>query len=548
MSQQAVELEAIQPVAPSMTIAEVARSLSVSEASVRNWIKTGYLAFDLEKGVLRESFEHFQANVAGKEKLNKRANKSLADSHDHKELVECMERALKTSTDLSELAADYEKSLSNAYRNKEGIYYTPEDICDDMFSDILPPDADQTVCDPCCGGGNFIIAAIKHGFSPDKVFGFDTDPIAVELTKKRILAETGYVSENIKQRDFLDFAVQMDADCSIFDAILTNPPWGKKLSKDVKQNYGQLLGSGRSLDTCSLFFFASMKVLRDGGHLALLLPESFFKIAIFQEAREKMLSYSMKTARDFGKPFSGLLTKAQSFCLEKTHPPLRTVNCILQDRSFEREQASFSANPASIINFESCGDDAAVLAAIFNKPFVTLKGSARWGLGVITGNNKKFCKTNSGADLMPVFKGVDIHKGFIREPTVFIPTDLSLYQQVAPKELFETEEKILYRFISSDLVFYHDKAQSYFLNSVNMVIPNQDFPIDQGNIVRVLNSDLLNWVFQKIFNTHKVLRADLEKMPLPVEFLGKNQNFSEDTLLNYYGLKRGANGTFRVKR
>jgi site-specific DNA-methyltransferase (adenine-specific) len=65
----------------SLSIEESAGRAGVSTATIRNWIKTGYL-LSIGKGrVGLESFERFQSEVAGKEKLNKRANKSLKDDH-----------------------------------------------------------------------------------------------------------------------------------------------------------------------------------------------------------------------------------------------------------------------------------------------------------------------------------------------------------------------------------------------------------------------------------------------------------------------------------
>ena len=525
-----------------MTIPEVAGTLNVSEASVRNWIRAGYLCHNHGAGVTRDSFDNFCSNVVGKDKLTGRANKSHVDDHDHGALVSKTRLALKANTNPADLAEEYERSLSNSYRNREGIYYTPEDICEVMFSDIPGPFSGHTFCDPCCGSGNFISAAVRQGFPPENIYGYDTDPVAVEIARLRLYQETGYSSGNIVCADFLEISSELK-----YDAILTNPPWGKKLQKREKERLGSLLGAGRSLDTGSLFLFASIKALNNGGTLALLMPESFFKIATFQDARNRLLELSLASVRDFGKPFKGLLTKAQSFCAIKTERGKNTTHCWKKDDDFKRPQASFIKNPHSIINFETRPEDTSVISSLYGKPYVTLEGSARWGLGIVTGNNKKFCKDKPGDDLMAVYRGAEVLKGRLGEPTTFIPADLSLYQQVAPVELFEADEKILYRFISSDLVFHHDTDKSYFLNSINMLVLSEEFPISNSHIVDLFNTDLFNWVFKKIFNTHKILRADLEKMPLPVEFLQGRDEFTEEELVEYYGIKRGEDGTYRAE-
>ena len=61
-----------------------------------------------------------------------------------------------------DVSSKYESSLSDSYKNKEGIYYTPQYIVEDMLKDIVDVE-DKTFLDPCCGSGNFIIEAIKKG-------------------------------------------------------------------------------------------------------------------------------------------------------------------------------------------------------------------------------------------------------------------------------------------------------------------------------------------------------------------------------------------------
>jgi site-specific DNA-methyltransferase (adenine-specific) len=527
---------------------EVVDVLQVSEATVRNWVKTGYLKQVGKKLVTKKSFDIFLKDIAGKEKLTKRANKSLVDNHDHEVLADITLGRLKSGANPDNVAIEYEAALSNAYKNKEGVYYTPSDICRTLVTDCPHPTSSSTFCDPCCGSGNFILAAIRHGFQPENVYGYDVDPVAVEITKHRIKKLTGCFSDNIRNVNFLEYHASIRKEHKTFDAIVTNPPWGKKLSKSEKSKYAGVFDASRSMDTCSLFFFASLLSLKRNGFLALLLPESFFNIATFQAARSALLQQTVISIRDFGKPFKGLLTRAQSFAMIKNEKPSLTVTCYdVAGAFFERSQQSFSKNPVQIINSSCSPGEADVIYEVFHSPHITLEGNAKWGLGIVTGNNKKFCTPVPTNDSMPVYKGSDVQKDYLSNPTNFIPKDLNLYQQVSPVELFEAQEKILYRFISSHLVFYHDKKQAYFLNSVNMIVLKNGFPFTTAQVVNLFNTELYSWIFSKIFNTRKVLRSDLEKMPIPTEFLNNNEIFTEQDLLDYYHIERTNNGTYRVK-
>src|SRR5690606_17506275 len=171
------------------SISEVALELQVSELTIRNWVKTGVLSISENGKIPQESIDFFFEKVAGKQKLNARANKLLKDFHNHKEISEEIQNKINNSTNPETLGITYEVSLSDSYKNKEGIYYTPEFIVKDMMKGFEKDLSDKTFLDPCCGSGNFILKAIRLGFKPENVFGFDVDENAVEITKKRIFKQ-----------------------------------------------------------------------------------------------------------------------------------------------------------------------------------------------------------------------------------------------------------------------------------------------------------------------------------------------------------------------
>ena len=63
----------------------------------------------------------------------------------------------------------------------------------------------------------------------------------------------------------------------------------------------------------------------------------------------------------------------------------------------------------------------------------------------------------------------------------------------------------------------------------------------------LFNSEIMNWLFKKIFNTHKVLRGDLESLPIHSQFLA-NGRFIEADYLSALNIEKTDNGTFRIKR
>ncbi len=517
-----------------ISIRDAARETDVSVATVRNWIRTGYLLQAGRGCITKASLRNLKAEVIGREKLISRANKQQKDQHSHEELTLFVNtRLCGDATNSESLGEEYEAALSESYRNKEGVYYTPVEIVKDLLSTVSACTEEDLFLDPCCGCGNFVMEALERGFKPQNIRAFDTDENAVAITRKRIFDCTGYLSKYIVQGDFLELASGLE---ERFECIFTNPPWGKKLPRSVRKDYAARYAVNGSMDTSSLFFFACLPLLTEGGRLGFLLPEAFFNITAYQGARDAALCYSILHLIDYGKPFKKLVTRAQGIILQNAlqvekQKEVRTVNCCWEGKAILRSMNSFRGMPKSIFNFWLSEEEAAVIHHVLTLPHDTLNGNAHWGLGIVTGNNRKYCIQRMRKGYIPVFRGSDIFCGQLKKVSNYIPSTLNLYQQVAPEWMYRAPEKLIYRFISSNLCFYCDTEQQYILNSANMLVLKQDFPLSGLQVADLMNSTFMNWLFKKVFRTHKVLRGDLEMLPIHVGYFKSNPVFNEESYL-----------------
>ena len=520
-----------------ISIKNAAEQLNVSVVSIHNWIKDGSLR-TTDNILTQENIDDFRDNFLKNKKLSSRANKQYKDLHNHKTLTEVIKNDLQSAMSGDDVSSKYESSLSESYKNKEGIYYTPKYIIEDMLKSIGITE-NKTFLDPCCGSGNFIIEAIKRGISPENVYGFDVDENAVAITKKRIKELSGHDSKNIICADFL--SQQPAANSQQFDYIFTNPPWGKKIKKADKVRYSYLYNSGNVLDTSAIFYFACLNVLKKDGMIGMLLPDSFFNIGSFENARISLLSLKINRFVDYGKAFKGLMTKAMSFIATNANSQQPTANSQIQCEIYNvkkhlRSQESFVDIPKHIFNFHIEESESDIIRRVFSLPHITLKDNAKWGLGIITGNNEKICKKEKTNGFVPIYRGKDILKNDLAEPSLYIGENLEGCRQVADLCLYKAPEKVIYRFISNRIVCFYDTEQRYILNSANLFVLNEDFPISYSQLVDLLNSDFMNWLFRSIFNTHKILRSDLEMLPIFHEYFRENEVFSEETLNKYLSI------------
>lgn len=525
-----------------ISISEAAELASVSIATIRNWIKTGYLQKTGKNYINRASFLVFMQQIAGKEKLISRANKLHKNTFSNINLQNILYQKIH-----QDISITYENALPESHKNKEGIYYTPEWIISDMLSKVKLT-SDQTFLDPCCGTGNFIIQAIKSGISPENVYGYDTDPIAVEITKKRIYEETGYLSKNIIHADFLKTAHQLFQKNIQFDFIFTNPPWGKKIKKELKEKYAKLYGCGKSTDTTSIFMAASLPLVKPNQYLGFLIQEAFFNISTFEDIRNKILERKITHLIDYNKPFKNIFTKAHAIIVQNTScSNHHVIECQYNNKFFQKQQQSLKENPKKIFNFWTDETESNIIRYLYSIPHITLKNRAIWGMGIVTGNNKKYCFPYPQKDYLPIFKGSDIAKNSIKSPSLYIKPDFSKFQQVPDLNLYNAPEKIIYRFISPNLCFFYDNQQRLILNSANFFIP-KNIPISAQQLTDILNSEIINWLFKKLFNTHKILRSDIEELPIHIDYFKHFDRFDENNFLNYLNIIKEQDGTYNINQ
>ena len=141
---------------------EGAEMFHVATVTVLNWVKEGLLELDEHRCVTHESLQRFQKSYAGKSKLHARANKQLKDGHDNDEVDRVIQEALKTEPFDETLGDRYEAMLSESFKNREGVFYTPMSIVDDMMQELVA-DEDSLFLDPCCGTGNTVISCESFG-------------------------------------------------------------------------------------------------------------------------------------------------------------------------------------------------------------------------------------------------------------------------------------------------------------------------------------------------------------------------------------------------
>ncbi len=369
------------------------------------------------------------------------------------------------------------------------------------MAERIPPGG--LVLDPACGGGNLLTAIVeKYQLKPEQLMGVDKDFTAVRIAALNML-------NLFSGKEFEPEIIHHDAlNCTFerkFALVLANPPWGTQ-------------PRGGFEDSFAAFIRLALSVLERGGQGVFLLPEAFLMVRKHEAIRSFLLENSrIQAVCRLGRCFDGVFSAAAavSFKLpEEKGTPQKNIHSI--------ELLSPDGSTKGILSYrellerkyfppECSAAEFVVLEKIRRHPHLFLKDNARWALGVVTGNNKKFLIP--GGEM--AVTGKNLKPFFI---TGGVPLDLRAgrVQQMAEERFYRAEEKLFYRFIGGKLCFALDREQRISLNSANILIPDTDkLGMRIEAVMALLNSAVMQFFYRKSCGELKILRRNLEKLPLP---------------------------------
>ena len=201
--------------------------------------------------------------------------------------------------DVDVKGAIYESILEKNGQDKKsgaGQYFTPRSLISTMV-DVTRPQIGETVCDPACGTGGFLLAAYDYmkGQSSDKekrdflrekaLHGYDNTALVVTLASMNLyLHGIGTDRSPILCQDSLEKSPSV-----LVDVILANPPFGTRPSGSVEINRDDFYVETKNNQ---LNFLQHMMVmLKNGGRAAVVLPDNvLFEGGAGEVIRKKLLT------------------------------------------------------------------------------------------------------------------------------------------------------------------------------------------------------------------------------------------------------------------
>ena len=251
-------------------------------------------------------------------------------------VVSYLESVNLGDTDLDSKGRAFETFMGSFFRGNFGQYFTPREIVK-FIVDVLPIDHDKKVLDTSCGSGGFLLYALNkvrekateyypnykndtkqyakwfpywHDFAQNNLYGIEiSEQISRAAKMNMIIHDDGHTNVITSDGLISDETIFSRTNnqgfrYGTFDFIITNPPFGSTI-RQSEQAYLKTYQFGKKEEdwlavkiqpesirdgqnTEVLFIEQDYKFLKEGGYLAIVLPDGILTNSSMQYVRTQI--------------------------------------------------------------------------------------------------------------------------------------------------------------------------------------------------------------------------------------------------------------------
>jgi type I restriction enzyme M protein len=272
--------------------------------------------------------------------------------HDCVEMLSTL-RLLDAGTDTVSIA--FQVLRSAALKQEEGQYFTPTPVIKAAIK-LMDISLKDIIIDPACGTGGFLIQCLvdlKTGFPNEEkeisrwaqlhLFGIDKDAIGIKLTKAIMQILDDGSSHCVRGDSVLTHLWQSkyphllsnQFNNNRFSKVFTNPPFGAPLkikyadAKKAGLSIAEYAESGHDIELGLAMFNRCCDLLKTGGKMCIVLPETYFFSSSYQYVRDwaKKRLKPVCVANVPMEAFQGFCrAKTNLYVFEKIDPEEESVN------------------------------------------------------------------------------------------------------------------------------------------------------------------------------------------------------------------------------
>jgi len=255
------------------------------------YFKSNYSCVDecaaIVRGTLNNAVNDSSVNIEGK-KIGIFSKPMILSSPAIYKVVKEFEKYDFSNSPVDIKGRAFQNLISPALRSGMGQYFTPLQVIN-FIIECIQPKKNEKVIDPFCGSCHFLSESveyvIKHQnksrikqYVSKNLFGIDKSERMIRIGLTDILLMDGEMPALHLSDSLLDIDSYANLKGSMFDVVVTNPPFGSVLGKETFSSLGKfdLLTNRGSVPLEILGLERSVQLLKEGGRLAIVLPDGIF--------------------------------------------------------------------------------------------------------------------------------------------------------------------------------------------------------------------------------------------------------------------------------
>lgn len=259
---------------------------------------------------------------------------------------------------------------SAALKQEEGQYFTPKQVIQAAVK-MMDVTLDDIIIDPACGTGGFLIQSLiemKERYPNEEkeisrwaqlhIYGIDKDAIGIKLTKAIMQILNDGSAHCVRGDSVLTHTWKVKYPHLLsnqfkngrFTKVFTNPPFSAPLKikySDAKKSglsIADYIDTGKDIELGLAMFNRCYDLLREGGRICIVLPETYFFSPSYKYVRE-WVKERMKPICVANVPMDAF----QGFCRAKTN--LYIFEKLHEDKSNLHEDSDV----VTFMNPQTCG-------------------------------------------------------------------------------------------------------------------------------------------------------------------------------------------------
>jgi type I restriction enzyme M protein len=180
-----------------------------------------------------------------------------------------------------------------------GEFYTPRAVTE-FIVNRTDPKLNEKVLDPACGTGGFLTCTIDHkrklyALTTDaeqvlqnSIYGIEKKPLPHLLATTNMFLHSIEIPVQIRHDNTLAKPLIAWRPEERVDVIITNPPFGGMEENGIENNFPKEF---QTRETADLFMVLIIRLLKDGGRAAVVLPDGFlFGEGMKTRLKDKLLT------------------------------------------------------------------------------------------------------------------------------------------------------------------------------------------------------------------------------------------------------------------